>query len=94
MQRYSMLARFNRKGNVKAIGERFDDLRGNYERFGGGILEAFGAVGDLDVVIHFEAPDLASVKEIDMAGKLPGMVDTKVPPLFSRDDHRAMIEEL
>jgi uncharacterized protein with GYD domain len=96
VQRYSMLARFNREGNanVKAIGERFANLRGNYERFGGRIEEAFGVVGDFDVVVHFEAPDLAAVKKIDMAGKPPGMVDRKVLPLFSVDDYRAMIEEL
>jgi len=85
-----MLARFNREGNanVKAIGERFANLRGHYERFGCRIEEAFG------VVVHFEAPDLAAVKKIDMAGKPPGMVDRKVLPLFSVDDYRAMIEEL
>ena len=96
MQRYSMLAKFNREGNasVRAIGERFANLRGNYERFGGRIVNAFGAVGDFNVVILHEAPDLAAVKKIDMAGKLPVMVGTKVLPLFSMDDYRAMIEEL
>ena len=96
VQRYSMLAKFNKEGNVnvKATGERLANLRGNYERFGGRIVEASGAVGDFfDVVVLFEAPDLAAVNKIDMAGKLPGMVDTKVLPLFSMGDYRAMIEE-
>ena len=96
VQRYSMLARFNWEGNVnvKELGERFVHLRGNYERFDGRIVEAFGAVGGFDVVSPFEAPDLAAVNKIDLAGKLPGMVDTKVLPLFSVDDYRAVIEEL
>ena len=82
-----MLAKLNREGNVnvKAIGGRFTNLRRNYERF--------GAVGDFDVVILFETPDHAAVNKIDMAGKLPGMVDAKAMPFFSMD-YRAMIEEL
>jgi uncharacterized protein with GYD domain len=96
VQRYSMLDRFKGEGNanVKAIGERFANLRGNYERFGGRIAEAFGAVGDFDVVIHFDAPDLTEVKRIDTAGKRAGMVNTKVLPLFSMGDLRATMEEL
>ena len=88
MQRYSMLAKFNKEGNVnvKAIGERFANLRGNHERF--------GAVGDFDVILPLEAPDPAAVNKIDVAGKLAGMVDAKALPRFSMDGYRAIIEEL
>ncbi|CAG9614108.1 hypothetical protein BACCIP111899_03335 [Bacillus rhizoplanae] len=96
MQKYILLAKFNREGNVnvKNISERFSNLHKNYERFGGRILTAYAIVGEYDMVITFEAPDILAVKKIDLAGKLPGMVETKIFPLLEMDEFQQLVTEI
>jgi uncharacterized protein with GYD domain len=97
MSKYLMLAKFNATGdtNIKAVTERVALLVESHERFGGSVVELFGSVGDYDMIVLFEAPNLEAVKQIDMAGKLHGMVETtKILPLFSAEDLRTMIAEL
>jgi uncharacterized protein with GYD domain len=97
MSRYLMLAKFNTTGNtnIKAVTERVALLTEIHERFGASVMEFFGSVGDYDVIVLFEAPNLKAVKKIDMAGKLHGMVETtKILPLFGVEALRSMITEL
>jgi uncharacterized protein with GYD domain len=97
MSRYLMLAKFNTTGNtnIKAVTQRVALLNESHERFGGSVVELSASVGDYDMIVLFEAPDLEAVKKIDMAGKLHGMVETtKILPLFSVEDLKTMIAEL
>lgn len=96
MQTYLVLAKFNREGNMNVglMGERFAALRKNYERFGGKILHAYGTLGEYDMVVIAQAPDADSMKKIDVAGKLPGMVETTTIPLLPFDHFMTLIQEV
>jgi len=96
MAKYALLTRWTQEGmtKVKDSPKRLEETKKRFKEYGADLKEFYGAIGQYNMLVIYEAPDIATAWRAGLALSEQGFVRSEMIPLFTEVEYRDVIAGL